>query len=460
MNVINDLVNTFFTPLFMSSTDLLLLFYLCGGTWKYIRNKRSWGWWFGLFVIPLVLSQYIFNGKTNGQANFFIFYAFHFLVLLAFSAKCIDAHRSARFYLVILSVLADDICLITFISVSRLLFNFDYIDFGSFENKVVSLVILLLLKIGVTSLIKRQTRKQIYGIESVFQALIIMLPALPYFFLRNYAFLLKIDPYYTPLVIHFLDILCGICALINMIVSERLAYQIRQNELLRMENLISKQHEQHLATLNTIETVNRKYHDLRHILRGIDSMQNIEEVKAYIHTVEGEIKDYELICNTGNKTLDIILSERMRECKEKGIQMHVHADGQGWGVVRDSDIASIFGNALDNAIESTEQIEDSSLRLIEVRIGQVNDMLIARFENQYTHVLEKKQTQLVSTKHDKRNHGYGLKSIELTVKQYGGELDIKTDGGPFTLTVIIPVVKDHSVENLEKIPGQPIEVNG
>jgi hypothetical protein len=434
-----DLLKIYFAPLFMSCSDMLLLFYLCGGTWEYIQKKKNWGWWFGLFIIPMVGSQFIFNGKTNPQANFFFFYMAHFILLLVFSAKCTDTHSSARYYLVILSVLADDICLIIFISITRSLFGIDYIDTGPFPIIILSYFLLLAMKIGVTVLIKKQTREQIYGIESVYQALIIMLPAMPYFFLRSYAYFFRLNPLEVPLVIHYIDILCGVCALINMIMSERLSYQIRQNELLRMENLINKQHDNYLNSLNSVEAVNRKYHDLRHILRGIDSMQSMQDIKLFIKTVEGEIMDYELICNTGNKTLDIILSERMRESKGKGIQMHVHADGQGWDSIKDADIATIFGNALDNAIESTESSDDNAMRLIDVRTGRLNDMLIARFENPFNHVLEKKQTKLISTKDDKQNHGYGLQSIELTVKKYSGEMDIKTDNGTFTLTVIIPV---------------------
>jgi hypothetical protein len=404
----------------------------------YIRKHRSWGAWFALFVLLDIASQLVFNGKTIAQANFFIFYSSHFIILLLFSTFCTDTHLNARIYLSIIAVLAFDVCLMIFISSSRILFNIDYIDFGTFPVRVLSHFILLGLKIGAAVIIKKQTRRQIYGIESVFQAVIIMLPAMPYFILRSYAFFVGVTAFSVPLFIYLIEVLCGICALVNMIVSESLSYQIRQNDLLRMENLMTKQHDNYLSNLNTFETISRKYHDLRHILRGIESMESLAEVKSYIHTVEGEILDYELICNTGNKTLDIILSERMRESKDKGIQMHVHADGQCWNNIQDADIATIFGNALDNAIENTEQNDDSSMRLIDVRAGRMNDMLVARFENRFNHPLEKKQMKLLTTKVDKDNHGYGLQSIELTVKKYSGEVDINTEHGLFTLTIIIP----------------------
>jgi sensor histidine kinase regulating citrate/malate metabolism len=110
-------------------------------------------------------------------------------------------------------------------------------------------------------------------------------------------------------------------------------------------------------------------------------MDSIPEIKSYVKSLEAEIQPYELIFNTGNKTLDIILSEKAQESMEKGAQVHVHADGQGWDVVQDTDLATIFGNAFDNAIEGTENLGDAKSRLIEIRVGRINDMLIARFEN-------------------------------------------------------------------------------
>lgn len=426
-------------PLIMSASDMILLCYLCGGARDHIRKDRSWAAWFLTLLVFLVTSQLFFNGKTNPQAHFVIFYALHFLALLVFSAKCTRSPLSARFYLVILSVLANDICLILVIALSRSIFNFDYVDLGPFPTRAAAHAVLLALKIAVTVLIRRWTRKQIYGIETVYQAVIIVLPALPYFFLRDYAFLFEIDPLDVPLIIHYMNVLFGILALINMILGEQLSYRIRQNDVMRVENLVKKQHDQFLSSLKTIETVNQKYHDLHHIMNRIESMDSVPEIKCFIETLQTEIQDYELIFNTGNRTLDIILSERMQEAKERKTRLHVHADGQGWDAIRDIDITTIIGNALDNAFESTEKNEDVEKRLVDVRIGKMNHMLIARFENRFTHPLVRRSSRLISTKRNPQGHGYGLQSIEMAVKKYGGEMDIKTDNGLFTLTLIIPV---------------------
>ncbi len=441
MNGFSQIIETGFAPVFMSLSDMLLLLYLCNGSRKQVRKNRYWGVWFAAIFLIMVASQLVFNGRTVEQANFLIFYAIHFLLLLVFSAKCSDSPLGARIYLTILAVLANDICLVLLISLMSSIFHFDIIDNGTFFPRVISHIVLLVMKIGVTVSIKKFIRFQINGITNVNQALIIMLPAGPYFFLRNYAFMFRIDPFTVPLMIHYLDVLFGVFALTNMILSEHLSYSIRQNELLKVENSARTQHLQYLSTLNTIETVNRKYHDLRHILRGIESINSLAEIKTYIKTIDAEIKDYALICNTGNKTLDIILSEKMHAAKDKDFELHIVADGKHWGLIQDVDIATIFGNALDNAIENSDRNGEPSLRWIEVRTGRVNDMLMARFENRFTHSLIKRQLKFVSTKTDDQNHGYGLQSIEMAIQKYHGEMSVTADSGLFTLNIVIPLPK-------------------
>ncbi len=439
MNELLNIIQVGFAPLIMSVSDMLLLFYISNGNRDRIRKNKYWFFWFFVWLFVMMFSQLVFSGQTNAQANYLAFYIIHFFILLFFSDQCTDAPLSYRSYLVILAVLAFDLCLILSISLSLSFFQFSYITGGTFVEQVISQIILLGMKIIVAYTIKKAVKRHFFSFSNVFQVLIIMLPALPYFVLRNYAYFFNINPSTVPIIIRYLNVLFGISAMTNMIIGEHLSFRIRQHERNQIEKLAKKQHDNLLFNLKSIETVNRKYHDLRHIIRGIDAMTSLEEVKDSIKSIEKEIQSYELIFNTGNKTLDVIFTDRMQESRNKEITLHIHADGQGWDSISDIDIATIFGNALDNAIESVERNFEPAKRLIDVRIGKVNEMLIARFENPFTHRLERTQSKLLSTKVNPENHGYGLQSIQTIVEKYDGEMDIKTDGEVFVLTVIIPV---------------------
>ena len=92
------------------------------------------------------------------------------------------------------------------------------------------------------------------------------------------------------------------------------------------------------------------------------------------------------------------------------------------------DICSIFGNALDNAIEYEKQIPDKEKRLIHVTAFSQKNFLITRFENYCEDSLAFDENLPVTTKGDARFHGYGLKSIRYTVRKYGGEVDVRCQG--------------------------------
>lgn len=437
MNGIFNIIDVGFAPLIMSISDMLLLFYISGGNRDFIRKNKNWYFWFFVWLFIMIFSQLVFSGQTNAQANYLVFYIIHFFILLFFSDQCTDAPLSYRSYLVILSVLAFDICLILLIGLSVSIFQFSYITEGTFSERVISHAILLGMKIIVAYTIKKAVKRHFFNARNVFQVLIIMLPALPYFVLRNYAYFFNINPVEAPLIIRYLNVLFGISAMTNMIIGEHLFFRIRQHERLQIEKLAKQHADNYLFNLRSIDNVNRKYHDMRHIIQGIKAMDSIDEIKSSIKSIEDEIRSYELIFNTGNKTLDVIFTDRLQEAKNKKITLHIHADGQGWEHIGDIDIATIFGNALDNAIESVEKNTDLTSRLIDVRIGKVNEMLIARFENPFTHKIERNQSRFLSTKKDLDNHGYGLQSIAMIVEKYNGEMDIKTENGAFVLTVII-----------------------
>ena len=66
----------------------------------------------------------------------------------------------------------------------------------------------------------------------------------------------------------------------------------------------------------------------------------------------------------GNRTLDVILAEKNDVYAEKhNIQMTIMADGKALEFMSTADIAALFGNALDNAIECEYTIEDKEKKM-------------------------------------------------------------------------------------------------
>lgn len=147
---------------------------------------------------------------------------------------------------------------------------------------------------------------------------------------------------------------------------------------------------------------------------------------------------YDSSVQTGNETLDILLTERSLYCEKYGIRLSCIVDGSKLDFMSVSDICSLFGNALENAIRAVEIIEDPEERIISLKVQEKNGMLLIRVDNSFRGNLVFDGDLPQTTKKKDGYHGYGLKSIQMVAKKYAGVMRIQTDE-QFVLTVMIPI---------------------
>lgn len=184
------------------------------------------------------------------------------------------------------------------------------------------------------------------------------------------------------------------------------------------------------------ERVKSIYHDMKNHLLVLENKENTEETRAMAKKLREQIENYEEYTHTGNEFLDVIIKDKTRITKEKNIDFIVVIDFNNINSIEPLDISTIFGNALDNAIEGVEKLPEEK-RVIFVKAGKVNDFLSIVIENNYNPEikLENKKT----TKKDTFLHGYGIQNIENAVEKYNGTCTIKKENEKFTLKILIPI---------------------
>ena len=92
-----------------------------------------------------------------------------------------------------------------------------------------------------------------------------------------------------------------------------------------------------------------------------------------------------------------------------------------------------------NAVEAVIKIKEDNLRCIGISIKESKGMVSAHFENYYTGDLDFDEGLPVTTKADKRYHGFGMKSIKMLAEKYGGWVSIRAKEGVFNLNILLPV---------------------
>ena len=210
-------------------------------------------------------------------------------------------------------------------------------------------------------------------------------------------------------------------------------------EMAQMAALHRMQYANYQISRTSIELINQKYHDLKHQIEFLKMEISEKDKIAYLNKMEIEIQQYEAENKTGNRILDTILTTKSLNCQEKEIQMTCVADGKALDFLNPMDICSIFGNALDNAITSAEKVENPEKRLIHVTVAQEKSFLRIKIENSFQGEVRMKNQLPVTTKADRRYHGFGVKSMKEVAEKYKGSLTVSVKDGWFELRILIPL---------------------
>ena len=112
--------------------------------------------------------------------------------------------------------------------------------------------------------------------------------------------------------------------------------------------------------------------------------------------------------------------------------------------IQPADWCAIFGNALDNAIEACEKVEESK-RYIHVVAYCVGSLLKIKIENAMQGTIEVNGSGFETTKKRKEYHGFGLKNIEKTVQRYDGIMELTTEKGIFIMQILLCDIMSQAV---------------
>jgi sensor histidine kinase regulating citrate/malate metabolism len=144
---------------------------------------------------------------------------------------------------------------------------------------------------------------------------------------------------------------------------------------------------------------------------------------------------YESIAKTDNQALDLVLTEKSLLCEKYHIQFSYIADGKLLDFMSLVDIYSLFGNALDNAIEALLK-EEEDKRVIQMNIRARGKLLYIDIDNYSSRKIEFQDGLPVTDKADKDYHGFGLKSIRYITEKYDGAFSVAQKNDMFLLHLL------------------------
>ena len=229
--------------------------------------------------------------------------------------------------------------------------------------------------------------------------------------------------------------------------------KLKEKQKEEKENILLA--EQIENTKQHIREVERLYEDIRAIKHDMGNhicvLENLfgklgaetedtglvkKELEKYLSELKTTWKESVDEIKTGNPVTDVILIQKQKEAKEKGIDFRCQFAYPKDTNINAFDISVILNNAIENAFEGTKGCESPWIAISSY--GQKNAYMLG-----VSNCISKKveidmETGLPeTTKKDKENHGFGLSNIRKVAQKYYGDIDIRQEEKSFTLTVML-----------------------
>ena len=221
----------------------------------------------------------------------------------------------------------------------------------------------------------------------------------------------------------------------------------------------------------------RLRHDMANHLQALSALPSGEK-DTYIR----ELLDSGALAKTlnycGDPTINAVLSVKENLLRQQNISLELKLDIPEELPFEKADLCAIYANALDNAAEACARQPEEKTEGIGTRTGASNarnrtiilesrarkGMLVFRITNPTPENVQgqdagmsaqpetysalsagkrekNRQTGTLppTTKKDRARHGYGLRSIRMSVEKYGGHMEIRQEKGQFILFGYLPM---------------------
>lgn len=346
-----------------------------------------------------------------------------------------------------IDVLASICILLSTISLQHLSFKVslqivNMVDIGIYRTGyyfLFSYPVLFILSIVCYFVFARPLAKNIYFTNLFFNlialTLVILVEILFSIFEQDIIFLEIENRQIITTIFNVLDIIATTLILVFLYISSVL--QKRKDESLTLQLISEKQKERFELAKITIDEINIKYHDLKHMLQNDKSLLNEEDKKE----IEKTITNYKAIVQTSNAGLNTIIYESQLKCVKLGIDLNVFVDGDSLKDMKPHHAYSMFSNLIDNAIEEVSKYDEEDKKRIFLNIKNVRESTVITIENYTNRRIKMHHDLPITSKKDPSKHGYGLKSVKRIVDIYHGVFSVKVIKNTFVIRIIFPKIE-------------------
>lgn len=195
----------------------------------------------------------------------------------------------------------------------------------------------------------------------------------------------------------------------------------------------------HIEQINKIILDIRKIqHDYNNHLAVIYAYLNSgqhDALEEYVKELVGDVKKITPKLKTCSSPIESIILFKKSIAEEKGIQVFFDNHIGDTQKINAQDVSGILFNLLDNAIEACEKINNRE-KYIKLYVEINDNFLQLKIENSSDGEYNTKNKTFITSKKDKKQHGFGLQNIKFIVEEKNdGLLDINPEKERFVIRI-------------------------
>ena len=208
----------------------------------------------------------------------------------------------------------------------------------------------------------------------------------------------------------------------------------RQRQMIALQSRSQQAQEQYRQAQESLRNVSAFRHEWKNHVAALWTLtqkQDLDAIHDYLSHLDGQLEQLSPKVYTANPTVNTILQRVAAQTQELGIAFRVSALLPESLSIDEGDLCGFLFNLLDNALEAAARVPHGEI-ICSLQIRQ--QYLAIRCENTYDGTVHTDSAgNLLTTKDDPAEHGFGLMKMRSIAEKYGSVLDVSYDKNRFTV---------------------------
>ena len=241
--------------------------------------------------------------------------------------------------------------------------------------------------------------------------------------------------------LEYLPVLVLIFILMPLIYTHILStlhYQKNMYELTEQDNILRLQVNNMSERIQELYEADEKFrierHNMRHKMQtiaGLLEKKEYKEISSLISEYNDAIQDTKVKRYCTNPVLDAVLASYLQKAEEKGIRVSTKIILPDSLPVKETELATVFANAIENAINACDKISPDK-RFLEVKALNSPRFMI-QITNSFNGTISFDEKNVPVSQ--EKGHGFGTKFIVAFCEKYNAFYEFKIKDYRFTLRI-------------------------